>query len=41
MKKFLLATVVGALTSLAVASVAGACWIGFYQPRVPRSSSNR
>ena len=37
MKKFILATVVGALTSLAMASVAGACWVGWYQPPVPKS----
>ena len=37
MKKTLLALVAGALASLAFASVAGACWWAFYQPRVPKS----
>ncbi len=37
MKKYVLAIVAGTLTSLAFASVAGACFWGWYQPPVPKS----
>lgn len=39
MKRFVLAIAAGILSSLAFASVAGACWAGWYQPRVPKSLS--
>lgn len=37
MKRFAFAMIAGILSSLAFASVAGACWAGWYQPRVPKS----
>ncbi|HYF91134.1 MAG TPA: cyclic lactone autoinducer peptide [Symbiobacteriaceae bacterium] len=38
-KRLVLALVAGALTSLAFAGVAGACWWGFYQPKTPKALS--
>jgi len=37
MKKLTLGALVSLLTVLATASVAGACYWGWYQPRVPKS----